>query len=40
MRPPRVLFVETNTILKVYFAEETWNSRDEIIGAPRRARRA
>jgi nuclear transport factor 2 (NTF2) superfamily protein len=40
MWPPLVLFVETNTIQKVCFAEDTWNGRDAVVGAPRRPRGA
>ena len=37
MRPPLVLFVETNTIQKVCFAEDAWNSRDAVAGERRAA---
>jgi nuclear transport factor 2 (NTF2) superfamily protein len=37
MRPPLVPFAEANTIEKVCFVEDAWNSRDAVARrAPRR----
>ena len=32
MRPPLAPFAEANTIEKVLFAEDAWNSRDAVAG--------
>ena len=32
MRPPLAPFAESNTIEKVRFAEDAWNSRDAVAG--------